>query len=163
MAEYRNIPVDKAVGLISEDYQKFTFSSGGQQPSSAGGLGGPLGGGMGGIAPVRESVPVFNVRDGVGSASHQRNGSSLPPPSQQLAPVIAPSSQEKRLPEDVAYVLRTTLTEGGVQFLSPSADRHSHRLLFSRTGKDDFAIPSPAATLASSSSAAAISSICQQW
>ena len=118
MAEYRNIPVDKAVGLISEDYQKFTFSSGGQQPSNSGGLGGPLGGVVGGLAPVRDNVPVFNVRgEGVGSASHQRNGSSLPP-SQQLPPVLAPSSQDKRLPEDVAYVLRTTLTEGGVQFLS---------------------------------------------
>lgn len=130
MAEYRNIPVDKAVGLISEDYQKFTFSSQGQQASNSG-LGGSLGGVMGGLAPVRDNV--FNVRDGVGSASHQRNGSSLPPPSQQVPSqqvpshqvpshqvqsVLSASSQDKRLPEDVAYVLRTTLTEGGVQFLS---------------------------------------------
>ena len=63
---------------------------------------------MAGLAPVPRE-PAFPVRDG--SMAH-RNGSSLPPP------VIAPPSQDKRLPEEVAYVLRTTLTEGGVQFLS---------------------------------------------
>lgn len=63
---------------------------------------------MAGLAPVSRE-PVFPLRDG---PTVHRNGSSLPPP------VIAPSPQDKRLPEEVAYVLRTTLTEGGVQFLS---------------------------------------------
>lgn len=107
--------MDKAVGLISEDYQKFTFSSGGQQPSNNAVHG--IMAGLGPIQPRDHTVfPVRDVSGGVGSAHHHRNGSSLPPPV--VAPPPQLQQQDMRLPEDVAYVLRTTLTEGGVQFLS---------------------------------------------
>lgn len=92
-----------------------------------------LGGGVGSSRDVPSSSVFPSSRvDGLNNNSsnsihhlQQRNGSSNLPP-----PVIAPplplpqqqqqvqGQQDKRLPEDVSYVLRTTLTEGGVQFLS---------------------------------------------
>lgn len=98
--EYPNLPLDKAMAVIADDYRK---------------NGPPI--------PIRD--PGFPHRSDV-----DRNGSftgtGFPPiPSasshqhqQQPHLTSSSASQDKRLPDDVSALLRITIQEGGVQFLS---------------------------------------------
>ena len=135
MIEHRNIPLDDALGVISRDYRAFSGRNGGGDkhgpPPPVGGIADGTVNGPG-LSAFNDNT--FNIgRPSSRDGNYPNNGvlrgaSGLPP-----APVPAPFSQfntnsignnnnnvEKHLPEDISYVLRTTLTEGGCQFLSLS-------------------------------------------
>lgn len=105
MTEHRNIPIADAIAVINRDYR----GSGRAAPqfsAAAPPLGDSRGAQFG-------DAPRFSpsTRDG----NHLRSGTNG---SGLGAPFGAPATHDKRLPEDIEYVLRTTLSEGSCQFLS---------------------------------------------
>ncbi|RWS25345.1 hypothetical protein B4U80_08212 [Leptotrombidium deliense] len=96
--EHRNVPLENAIDLIKQDYETFMTRRG--APSSSGQL-------RSGVA-----ANSSNLRPGI------LNGTASATYSTSVAAAVSSTSSEKRLPDEVAYLLRTTLSEGGVQFLS---------------------------------------------
>ncbi|RWS09292.1 hypothetical protein B4U79_01644 [Dinothrombium tinctorium] len=105
--EHRNIPLEAAITLITKDFRNFMVRRGGGVPS-----------------PSPGDKAYDSLRPGVGDNSNVlrsgalANGSASATYSTSVAAAVSSTSGEKRLPDEIAYLLRTTLSEGGVQFLS---------------------------------------------
>ena len=118
--EHRNIPIDEAIPLISRDFAVYN----GQQPPSEGfseNFEMPKPPEVPNYSSVTGSTPLFPAAAAV-AATSSSNGSN-PTNKPTNIPPSNPSSgasqaSGKRLPDDIAYLLRTTLSEGGIQFLS---------------------------------------------
>ena len=113
MTEFRNLPLDKAMAVIAEDYRN---------------NGPPL---QAPLPPLRQD-PGFNHRPDERNGSFSTAQTGFPSLTSQSAAAqqlqqqqqqhpLQPSSapqHDKRLPDDISALLRITIQEGGAQFLS---------------------------------------------
>ncbi|KAI1290294.1 Heterogeneous nuclear ribonucleoprotein C-like 1 [Halotydeus destructor] len=102
--ERPNIPVHEAIAMINRDHRAYT----GRDRNGQHGPPPPVPS-LGDRGAKAETDYRINLNDG----NYPRSGINS-----SFGAGSAPPSVEKRLPDDISYVLRTTLSEGGCQFLS---------------------------------------------
>lgn len=125
--EYRNVPLEKAIGMIADDFRKYN-QYGGDMRSANNVV---QGGAPSGVPQFDRSLDHnrgHSLSDRLGPPPNSvvtRNGSNV-----QMNSVgtpggpfgsnanAVPNQIEKRLPDEISYLLQTTISEGGVQFLS---------------------------------------------
>ncbi|XP_074599707.1 nuclear receptor coactivator protein neosin [Brevipalpus obovatus] len=109
--EHRNIPIEEAIPMIRSDFLAFLSRGNGGPPP------GIKDGNYGGAALTQPpGVPGAAYPARTGDVPLGPNQMSIPSASANNLSTAAVN--EKRLPDDIAYLLRTILSEGGVQFLS---------------------------------------------
>lgn len=110
------MPLDKVIGMIANDFRKLTQ---GDMQSSNNVQSGP-------VQFERRHNALEHNRAGAGVMT--RNGSNVQMNSVSAGATsgsgpfvnsnVLPNRMEKRLTDEIAYLLQTTISEGGVQFLS---------------------------------------------
>jgi len=116
--EFRNVPLERSMGILSEDFRRVRDIP----PPS-----GSLGGGAGGPAFSRDPDFPPSVLGPRNDLAPSRNGATASSGGYATSSSVhqhpgpygdGQKNASTRLPEEIAYLLRTTLNEGGVQFLS---------------------------------------------